>query len=80
MDALTKLDLVPTDDLLAEIAKRYDWMIFMARTIKGGPHNWEVKRRYKGDIYCCLGIASDMEFFLNSEIAHNEEISDGKGT
>lgn len=77
---LNNLSLIPTDELLEEVASRYDWVIFMGRKIKIGANDWETKRRWKGDVYCYVGLADNMADFLNQQIAQNEETHDGKGT
>lgn len=80
MQTPSDLNLIPTDELILEIANRYDWMIFMGRKLIQGDDKWQTKRRYKGDVYVCLGLADNMADFLNQEIAHNEQTHDGKGT
>lgn len=74
------LDLIATDTLIEEVAKRYDWCVFMGRRLTGGDSKWETKRRYKGDIYCCIGLADNLADFLNDEVRYNETSHDGKGT
>ncbi len=79
METPSSLNLIPTDELIAEVAARFDWAVFMGRKITQGDAKWEVKRRYKGDVYVCLGLADNMADFLNQQIAYNEETHDGKG-
>lgn len=76
------LSLVPTDDLLAEVEKRYDHMVFMAianteiSQKSGSIWKW----RYSGNVYQCIGLASNMVHRLNARILISETYHDGKGT
>lgn len=77
----TDISLVPTDELIAEVAKRYDACIFMGRKYTGeGKYNWTVKRRYFGDLFVCAGLSTNMTDIINQAIAAIEVPHDGNGT
>lgn len=74
------LDLISTEDLLAELKKRHDCCVFMGKKTTGGQFDFTVCRRFSGDAYACLALASNLTAFLNDIIRETETPADSQGT
>ncbi len=78
------LSVVPTDDLIEELKKRFDHTIFFGlRAVsveKNGTLNWETKRRHSGNGFMCLGLCDNMKAYINGGLMMMEKPTDGKGT
>ncbi len=74
------LDLISTEDLLAELKKRFDHTVFMGKKTTGGQFDFTVCRRFSGDAYSCLALSSNLTAFLNDVIRATETPADSQGT
>lgn len=52
------VELVPTDDLIAELLKRFDFALFAAYMVPGPKRN-RILRRWKGNSITVAGLATD---------------------
>ncbi len=67
MDATKQdLSLVPVQDLLAELFKRHDSVIF-AGVIHKSAQQYTVTRRYYGHRYSCLALCSNLSSVINDD-------------
>lgn len=72
---MNDLELVSTDDLLDEIMKRFDHVVFIGR--KDGAEEPNVyHRRWAGDYHTCIGLSHDMQDRILSDLIEIEEDED----
>ena len=64
------LDLVPVDDLIAEIDKRYDCLIIASLKVHGDDdiYDWHIK----GQRMACIGLACCIADKLKNDISNTE--------
>ncbi len=67
MDATKQdLSLVPLSELLAELYKRHDSVIF-AGVIHKNANQYTVTRKYYGHRYSCLALCSNLTSLINHD-------------
>ena len=65
------LELASTQDLVAELFKRFDCAIFVGikePREETDPDNRAIMWRYQGNKFICLGAASNLVHMMNTEI------------
>lgn len=74
------ISLTPTDELILELSKRYDHMVFVGmKVLEDEPQagqkcvNKTFKRRYKGNNHTCMGLCMDYALEIR-EIQIAEEV------
>ncbi len=67
MDATKQdLSLIPLNELLAELYKRHDSVIF-AGVIHKNANQYTVTRKYYGHRYSCLALCSNLTSIINDD-------------
>jgi hypothetical protein len=75
------IELIPTEELLSEILKRYESIILFGALPKenegtGCVYSW----RYKGDHHTLVGLASHAAWMTNENLAASlEDLEPGEG-
>lgn len=59
------LTFVSTDDLITELGKRNDAMVFLGMRFTSVDGKYEIKRIHHGHRYICLGMLSNVESVIN---------------
>lgn len=74
MDGKSNMELIPTDDLITEILKRFDHAVFMGIQCRGGENNdiYNI-RRWRGNSYTCCGLSESLKRSILNEYEDNEE-------
>lgn len=63
---MTDLSLCSTDDLLEEVIKRFDHVIFSGIQVAYASTKQNVvRRKFKGDYTICSGLCSQLDFYVN---------------
>jgi hypothetical protein len=64
------LSLVPTEEMINELQKRFDHIVFTALKIQDSRNNYIALRRFNGHRIVCIGILDLMKkIILDIEIA-----------
>lgn len=72
---MTPVELITTQDLISELMKRFDTLVFAAVVKRSSPESPDDQLRsirYKGDAVRCLGLASMIAHFINDYYAEIE--------
>lgn len=59
------LTFIQTHDLLVELAKRHDAMVFLGMKFTSIEGGYDIKRLHTGHRYVCLGMMANMESLIN---------------
>ena len=62
----SRLELIATQDLIAELARRHDAMVL--GTVKPGRVCDQAERKYNGGLFRCIGLVRYLEEGLDEEL------------
>lgn len=71
------LALSSSEDLLEELVRRYDHVIFCAMKVQGDDMPYIIHRRQEGSTLVCIGLAQTLSSNLASEHEDAAEEPDG---
>lgn len=73
------IQLASTEELLIEIASRYDYVVFSGRKLylKNGQGIVDTKRFHNGDYHCLLGMCCDLQDKIQKQLDKNNLSENG---
>ena len=76
---MSNLDLTPTNELVEELSKRFDYFVCVGRKYTKDNGEFIDLRRYNGNTLVCLGLNELVRHhILNDELSFSRNIKDNK--